>query len=217
MIELITTALGRLADTKARIVLLLRNQAVLARQTQRIGEFTKRHPEVRVDWLAYGTGVRELENRIDKIIQEETGLQTDLKVWIDKNFGSGSPVKIDLESLGIRNLSGELPLEPLLNIGDGSITSLASRILGLQSQVRVALVVIDSLQKTHSETLRRIRPLVTETPETLKDLDGVIAANDADSITGMGADPSLFILAGLAAWFTWKAYRWIAEKKGADA
>lgn len=217
MIELITTALGRLADTKAKIVLLLRNQAVLARQTQRIGEFTRRHPEIRVDWLAYGTGVRELDNRISIILADESSLRGDLQNWIEKNFGSGSPVKIDLESLGIRNLAGEIPLEPFFNLGDGNITSLAKRIFDLQAKVRVALAVIDALQQTHTDTLRRVREVVAGKPEALKDLDGVIAANDADKITNMGADPSLYILAGLAAWFSWKIYRWITEQKVASA
>ncbi|MCW5830681.1 MAG: hypothetical protein KIT79_15345 [Deltaproteobacteria bacterium] len=217
MIRLITSAVGRLADTKARIVLLLRNQSVLARQTQRIGEFARRHPEIRVDWLAYGTGIRELESRIDRIIADETALRTDLKTWIDRNFGSEPAVKIDLEPLGIRNLSGELPLEPLLNLGDGTVTSLAGRIFDLQSRVRTALALIDSLQHSHAETLRRVREVVAGKPEILKDLDGVIAANEADRITGMGTDPGIYILSGLAAWFSWKLYRWASKPKETSA
>lgn len=213
MTGIVTSAIGRLVDTKAKIVLLLRNQSVLARQTRRIGEFMKKHPEVRVDWLAYGTGIRELENRVDRIVAAETALRNDLKSWIDRNFGSGEAVKIDLESLGIRNLSGEIPLEPLISLGDGTVMYLAGRIFDLQSQVRTALMLIESLQRTHAETLRRVREVAGKNPEILKDLDGVIAANEADRVTGMGADPAVFILAGLAAWFSWKLYRWIAGRR----
>lgn len=213
MTGIVTSAIGRLLDTKAKIVLLLRNQSVLARQTRRIGEFMNKHPGVRVDWLAYGTGIRELENRIDRIVAAEAALRNDLKSWIDRNFGSGEAIRIDLEALGIRNLSGEIPLEPLLGLGDGTVMSLAGRIFDLQSQVRTALMLIESLQRTHAETLRRVREVAGKNPEILKDLDGVIAANEADRVTGMGTDPAVFILAGLAAWFSWKLYRWISDRR----
>ncbi|MCW5830808.1 MAG: hypothetical protein KIT79_16010, partial [Deltaproteobacteria bacterium] len=114
---------------------------------------------------------------------------------------------------------GSLPVEPLLRLGDGTAASLAGRIFGLQQKVHRALGALESLEKTHLLTLRKAREMLKAQGKDgiVRDLDGVIAQNEADSLTGMGADPSILILAGLGVWAGWKLWNWLKNRRAADA
>lgn len=225
-IALVTNAIGKLADANAKMVLLQRNHAILARQTQRTAEFQKRFPNaIRFDWLEYAKLIRTLETKLSDAMEFEARLREKVRAWTDRNLISDAAkaVRIDLESIGVTNIAGMstaglgIPLEPVLRLGDGTFTNLASDFLTLNRKASDALALVRDIEKTHMDTLQRAREALRQHGllDAVRDLDGVIAQNAADA-TQIGRDPSVVILVLLGLWAVWKVWGWYRGRKGSS-
>lgn len=218
--------LGKLADSRARLDLLLKNHEILARQTRRTADFVKAYPVVRIDWLTFAQAVRSLEAQMTDALAYEQGLKKKLADWTAENFGAGSATfpKIDLASLGVPTIAGmslagiSVPLSTGSYLGEGSITDIASGFVTMNQKASAALSRVQAIADAHMDTLMRVREVLKQNnmTEAAKALDGVIAANTADA-TRIGSDPSVILLALIAAYATWKAYGWWKNRKKGTA
>ncbi len=221
-LALVTSAFGRLADVHGKVVQLRQNHEILARQTRRTADFQKRNPVIRFDWLEFAKAVRTLETKLTDVVESEARLREKVKSWSDKNFatGSGSLPRIDLEAIGVTNVAGlstagmGIPIDPLMRLGDGSLTDLATEFLALNQKAADALAGIKGIEKAHVETLMRAREVLRQKglSEVVKDLDGVIAQNTADG-TRIAGDPSVWILGVLGLWAAWKIWGWFRSRR----
>lgn len=225
---LLFDAISKLLDVHSKIERAMVSYARLAEQTARVAEFLKKHPEVRIDWLEYAAGLRSTEEGIESALSEEATLKELLKAWVEENFTSheAQAVKVNLEALGITPLSGvEIPLTALQNLGDGNFRELLSRVLALGSAAGKLQQDVEDLERTQSETLKKVREVLKSHGEayaqTVRELDSVITENLAHPVPRQGLDPSLLMLGLVGLWAGMKVWKWrrrrVEERHGREA
>ncbi|MEW6775917.1 MAG: hypothetical protein AB1405_06470 [Bdellovibrionota bacterium] len=220
MAVFLLNAFSSLLDLHKKLVLVTRSFETLSRQTERVSAFMRAHPEVKVDWLEYATGFSEAESQIEAAFKKEQELKKLFSEWTERNFTSyeAQRVKVDLEALGIKNLSGvQVPLTFFKNLGDGDFSDLLQKTVSLGFEADSIQRNIETLEKSQISTLQKVRQVLKGYPaysETLKDLDALIVANSSDRIPRAGFGAGFWVLAITGLWLGFKVWNW---KRNAEA
>ncbi len=219
-LPLLISAFSSLFDVHQKLEQAMKSYAVLTRQTERVVSFLKNHPEVRVDWLEYGAGMKEVEGQITSALEEEKDIKTEISAWVEKNFTSheAQAVKVDLEALGITSLAGaQIPLTAFRNLGNGDFSGLAQRVLSLGFQVDGTTQAIKTLETSQLKTLEKVREVLkgygAAYAQTIKDLDGLLTANRADPVPKAGFSAGVWVLALTGVWAGFKAWGWYRRRE----
>ncbi len=220
MAVFLLNAFSNLLDLHKKLVLVSRSFETLTRQTERVSAFMRAHPEVRVDWLEYAAGFGEAQSQIEAAFRKEQELKKLFNEWTEKNFTSSEAqrVKVDLEALGIKNLSGvQVPLTLFRNLGDGDFSDLLQKTVSLGFEADSIQRSIESLEKSGIATLQKIREVLKSYPvyaETRKDLDALLVANSSERVPRAGFGAGFWILTLTGLWLGFKFWNW---KKNAEA